>query len=636
MKVYCPMRGCKWEVDFSADGMDNDKIYAHAKAELLNHREKSNKCNRSVCSCSESYATRRGLNNHLRHHPNDDVHFELSYCSIVSTNNHVILNAETLEQNQNIVNFSAFRDAKTVVYGSTIGANAYNPPAHAIPELVRARVNIVQVPGPVNPSKKQKTKKHPRFGSNYELSDDDSFNNDFPNTNDDDVEESSDISPCPQINTISNLLSLTSGSSRHETINVANPDTRERMSGRHQISTSFQMSPDANDPIHGLRRSSRLTSSGNQMQSEATPLTPSEPNARRLVDTNTGISLNLVGPDNEEVTTNSGTTFFTTHDDRDDQNEPELNLDAADEEEEEIDLGWGGPGVEDDDDDIDLEIDPFARNNNATFGELKAALGTLTLDQEINGESNALPAYSNTDLPQRTEAEMNSVSGNIKRYVTSIKEHRRNVNITSSEHMDYIEILVEMNRSNAPQTLFDSVARIIHKNFDKHSSFGAPTREKMLSWIEQQVHPEDLRHLSIPKTTAITDCPSGRSVSITHFDYEYQIALLLSNEEIMDPKNLLFPNLNDPFELPPADGPLEDVNSGYFHQKMTRAICKRKNDLLFPFVDFCDGTNVARNSIEPYLRCPGMFNQLVLGDCKGADRLARNKREIWITLGFFE
>ena len=93
----------------------------------------------------------------------------------------------------------------------------------------------------------------------------------------------------------------------------------------------------------------------------------------------------------------------------------------------------------------------------------------------------------------------------------------------------------------------------------------------------------------------------------------------------MDPKNLLFPNLDDPFELLPTDGPLEDINSGFFHQKMTRAICKRKNDLLFPFVDFCDGTNVSRNSIEPYLRCPGILN-----------RKTRNKPESWFALGFFE
>ena len=146
-----------------------------------------------------------------------------------------------------------------------------------------------------------------------------------------------------------------------------------------------------------------------------------------------------------------------------------------------------------------------------------------------------------------------------------------------------------------------------------------------MGWIQKKVHPPSLVSLSKPITTFINDCPSGRNVHITHFDYEYQLALILSNDEIMSPENLLLPNLDDPFELLDCEGPLEDINSGYFHQKMTRACCTRKGDLLFPFVDFCDGTNVSRNSIEPYLRCPGILKRAI-----------RNKPESWFALGFFE
>ena len=42
-------------------------------------------------------------------------------------------------------------------------------------------------------------------------------------------------------------------------------------------------------------------------------------------------------------------------------------------------------------------------------------------------------------------------------------------------------------------------------------------------------------------------------------------------------------------------------------------------------MDFCDGPNVSRNSLEPYLRCLGIFN-----------RKTRNKPESWFALGFFE
>ena len=247
------------------------------------------------------------------------------------------------------------------------------------------------------------------------------------------------------------------------------------------------------------------------------------------------------------------------------------------------------------------------------------------MHEEIYGMSEKLPPYANNSLPIRTPEEMAQVDTSIKGMIESIKEHRKCLSLSSSVHMKYLEILIEMNRSNAPQSLFDSVAQLIHHNFDsKGDNTTAPTRQKMITWIERQVHPQSLKHLSKPKSKFL-HLPSGRSVTITYFDYRYQLALLLSNEEIMDAANLLFPNLDDIFELPAEDCPLNDVNSGYFHQKMTRALCKFKGDLLFPFIDFCDGTNVSRNSIEPYLRSFGILKREI-----------RNKPEAWFPLGFFE
>ena len=46
---------------------------------------------------------------------------------------------------------------------------------------------------------------------------------------------------------------------------------------------------------------------------------------------------------------------------------------------------------EEDDKDIDLETDPFTNHNSVTMAELTVELGDLTLDQEINGDSRALP-----------------------------------------------------------------------------------------------------------------------------------------------------------------------------------------------------------------------------------------------------
>lgn len=191
------------------------------------------------------------------------------------------------------------------------------------------------------------------------------------------------------------------------------------------------------------------------------------------------------------------TDFFTTHEERGEEDQPELNTGFDDDVKEDINIGWGnlGQGTNNTklpDKDIDLEVNPFETNNNITLRELSAALGNLTLDQEINGDSSSLPSYNNSNLPMRTQSEMNSVNKNIRNYVQAVKRHRNKVDLTASDHMNYLEILVEMNQSNAPQSLFDNVARLFHKNFDPQSISGPPTQGEMLTWIERQVYPEEL------------------------------------------------------------------------------------------------------------------------------------------------
>ena len=327
-------------------------------------------------------------------------------------------------------------------------------------------------------------------------------------------------------------------------------------------------------------------------------------------------------------------TFFATHVETDNAEDGNRLDDDGTELDYLSDDGWEDDNENDateeevnEEPDLDQEIlDEGVDNNEAIADmELREALGTLTLDEEIYGMSEKFPPYDNSALPERSPEQRAQVDTSIKSMIDAIKEHRKCLSLSSSNHMKYLEILIEMNRSNAPQSLFDSVARLIHHNFDsKGDNTTAPTRKKMLTWLEAQVHPKELKHLSKPKSKFL-NLPSGRTVTITYFDYRYQLALLLSNEEIMDTANLLFPNLDDIFELPAADCPLNDVNSGYFHQKMTRALCKFKGDILFPFIDFCDGTNVSRNSIEPYLRSFGILKREI-----------RNKPEAWFPLGFFE
>ena len=135
MKVYCPIAECKWETTFPTKGMENHEIFAKGKSELINHKRKSKHCNRCYCACSKSFTTQHALDQHIRKYRHNTVeHFELTYVSVISNNNHRILNVETHKDEENVVNFSAFRDAKNVVFGSTIGANAYDAPPFAMPD----------------------------------------------------------------------------------------------------------------------------------------------------------------------------------------------------------------------------------------------------------------------------------------------------------------------------------------------------------------------------------------------------------------------------------------------------------------------------------------------------------------------
>ena len=143
MKVYCPIAECTWETTFPTKGLDNHEIFARGKSELNNHKRKSKHCNRCYCACSNSFTTQHGLDLHIRKYRNNTVeHFELTYVSVISNNNHRILNVETHKDEENVVNFSAFRDAKNVVFGSTIGANAYDAPPFAMPDYIRAKTNV--------------------------------------------------------------------------------------------------------------------------------------------------------------------------------------------------------------------------------------------------------------------------------------------------------------------------------------------------------------------------------------------------------------------------------------------------------------------------------------------------------------
>ena len=115
-------------------------------------------------------------------------------------------------------------------------------------------------------------------------------------------------------------------------------------------------------------------------------------------------------------------------------------------------------------------------------------------------------------------------------------------------------------------------------------------------------------------------------MAITTFDFKYHLSTLLSNPMLMRKENLLFPNLDDPFELHDLNSShIGDINTGSYHWYTSIQECSLQDDLLFPGVCFNDGTNVTRLGVEPFMYCPGIFKRHI-----------RYLPEAWIILGYVE
>ena len=684
MKIKCPIPRCNYKHDIPSTVQTND-VYNYTKEIINRHRENSKGCAQFFCSCgynTSNYGSRIKHIAKFRIHPTQaGKHISLSYiASLVRDNETRIIHVDSFELVNDIpICLEKFGNPQEVIYGSAIGRNVTvaNPKQHSMHEFTRTGTNI-----DTRPSKSLKMDSSEKVDAESSIDQPSSKNNQshhqslhsssgqsgkpFSSSS---ITESQIMNDCDESITgfdCEDNVSLTE--SIHEVVSPHQPhdvqehilesnliptidDTTSVHQSNKRITRSLSKKTKSHSKMVELseQTSCRRTylrsfaRKKNSVSSTLSQLNPGSTLANENTDDTIG-DLNI--EEIETISRVSGTsrcvnsssnsssqpatehedisTFFSTHIDQDNALEGNRLDDEGSDLESLSDDGWGDNN-ENDDDDENNQDEPTHENEGPADRELREALRSLTLKQEIYGMSDKLPVYSNQSLPERTPEEMASVDTTIQSMVDQIKEHRKCNSLSSSNHMKYFEILIEMNRANAPQSLFDSVASLIHDKFDDNGdNRPPPTRHKMMTWIKRQVHPKSLMHLSEPKSKFLR-LPSGRCVTITYFDYRYQLALLLSNDEIMDPANLLFPNLDDIFELPHHDCPLDDVNSGFFHQKMTRAACKFKGDLLFPFIDFCDGTNVSRNSIEPYLRSFGILKRSI-----------RNKPEAWFPLGFFE
>lgn len=217
--------------------------------------------------------------------------------------------------------------------------------------------------------------------------------------------------------------------------------------------------------------------------------------------------------------------------------------------------------------------------------------------------------------------------------VLSITTHRQGAQIHPKSYLPYLEMYIKLSRPGIPGFVYDSMKHSIQKNFipttniDEYGNcydLKAPSGKQLVQWVEKIVHPAENIPRSRSKVTLL-QLPSGRNVNIVTNDIKYQISLLLSDEYLMHPDNLIYIDKNNPFIVPENDCPLGEINTGSYYKNATRHLCIRYGNLLLPLIFFIDSTNVTRHGVEPISITLGIFKVII-----------RNMPKSWFIAGYIE
>jgi len=244
------------------------------------------------------------------------------------------------------------------------------------------------------------------------------------------------------------------------------------------------------------------------------------------------------------------------------------------------------------------------------------------------------------------------INGNVDvmNTVDEIHNQRRNrLNLTSgcdALYLPYASLLKLTTRPGVPDKMYDEIAKHISLHWSLKEDFNTgggapPSRKTLTKWIDSKVHGSE-KHIKDSKPFQENlQLPSGRSVILTKNNLVYQLALMFSDDDLMRPENLIFPDPHNPEKIPDFNTmPLGDVNTGIFYQETSNALNeyisfeKRYSEAIGPeeypkipmsFQLFIDGTMVARNSVEPISMCPCIFKREI-----------RNLARSWFILGYIE
>ena len=199
---------------------------------------------------------------------------------------------------------------------------------------------------------------------------------------------------------------------------------------------------------------------------------------------------------------------------------------------------------------------------------------------------------------------------------------RCQMNKTSFENEMYdntdfamVELYCLLRKSRAPMGLFDTILKWLNRNqnsfndsqykFPSCKSFVKKTYSTLHGRYQSKGKPKNV-DVSLESITSMKhNIP--KSIKTTIIDFREVLIDMLSNSDIMNPKNLLFydplrPNLIHPFKTKIG----EPVTSDVFRRAYTR-LCKNKDkDVLWPMALYNDEINFDRNGhlqLDPWSVC---------------------------------
>ena len=180
-----------------------------------------------------------------------------------------------------------------------------------------------------------------------------------------------------------------------------------------------------------------------------------------------------------------------------------------------------------------------------------------------------------------------------------------------------IELYNIHKKCRAPIGLFDQTIDWLQHNASKlfNKSTGRlnklKKRKPFMKYLYKKVYGHTNVHKVLP-TLLKTDIPRySTSIDSTVFDFREVVISLLSNNEVMDPENLLFASDSDPFQIHPVGSPITSVINSDVFRRAHKRLCKKQNDVLWPLVVYNDEFNCDHNGklkLDPlsisFLRLP--------------------------------